>query len=86
VGGEFEPLFYCFVFYFEGWWIGMKLMERMRMRMRINEDEADVMCRHVWGFTELNGKRTHIRRFVIRKEEQAVRVRMVYDWEGELQS
>jgi hypothetical protein len=43
VGGEFEPLFYCFVFYFEGWWIGMKLMERMRMRMRmrmrINENK-----------------------------------------------
>lgn len=40
----------------------------------------------IWGFAEINGERKLTRRFAIRKKDkdQVVRVRLVYDWSGEL--
>jgi len=40
----------------------------------------------IWGFAEIDGKRRLTRRFAIRKKDkdQVVRVRLTYDWAGEL--
>jgi hypothetical protein len=40
----------------------------------------------VWGFAEINGVRMLTRRFAVRKtnKDEVVRVRLVYDWAGEL--
>ncbi|KAL5121344.1 hypothetical protein ACEQ8H_000812 [Pleosporales sp. CAS-2024a] len=40
----------------------------------------------VWGFADINGERRLTRRFVIRKKDKnkVVRVRLTYDWAGEL--
>jgi hypothetical protein len=38
----------------------------------------------VWGFAETNGVRYLTRRFAIRKGKEVVRVRLVYEWAGEL--
>jgi hypothetical protein len=40
----------------------------------------------IWGFAEIGEKRMLTRRFAIRKKDkdEVVRVRLVYDWQGEL--
>lgn len=38
----------------------------------------------IWGFAEINGDRYFTRRFAIRKGKEVVRVRLVYEWAGEL--
>jgi hypothetical protein len=41
----------------------------------------------VWGFADIGGQRKLTRRFAIRKKDkdEVVRVRLVYDWAGELE-
>lgn len=36
----------------------------------------------IWGFAILNGKRYHVRKFIVQKKEQEVKARIVYDWKG----
>ena len=36
----------------------------------------------IWGFEEVNGKRCHARRVVVRKGDEVERVRLVYDYKG----
>ena len=40
----------------------------------------------VWGFAEIGGERKYVRRIVVRKtgKEEFKRVRLVYDWAGEM--
>lgn len=41
----------------------------------------------IWGFAEVGGQRKLTRRFAIRKKDknEVVRVRLVYDWAGQLE-
>ena len=41
----------------------------------------------IWGFAEIGGQRKLTRRFAIRKKDKdvVVRVRLVYDWAGQLE-
>lgn len=36
----------------------------------------------MWGFAVVDGKRYHVRRVVVKKGEEVLRVRLVYDWQG----
>ncbi|KAH7087011.1 hypothetical protein FB567DRAFT_471107 [Paraphoma chrysanthemicola] len=40
----------------------------------------------IWGFAEINGERRLTRRFAIRRKnkDEVVRIRMTYDWAGEI--
>ncbi|KAF1975217.1 hypothetical protein BU23DRAFT_503777 [Bimuria novae-zelandiae CBS 107.79] len=42
----------------------------------------------IWGFAEINGERWYVRRMAIRRknEDKAVRVKLCYEWVGELGS
>ncbi|KAI4157386.1 MAG: hypothetical protein LQ342_008313 [Letrouitia transgressa] len=36
----------------------------------------------VWGFAEVNGERHHVRKFMVKKDEEEAKARMVYVWKG----
>ena len=36
----------------------------------------------IWGFAMLEGKRYQVRKFLVKRGEQEVKARMVYDWKG----
>jgi hypothetical protein len=36
----------------------------------------------IWGFAEVDGKRYHVRRVVVKKGDETLKVRLVYDWHG----
>jgi len=36
----------------------------------------------IWGFAVVDGKRYHVRRVVVSKGGEVIRVRFVYDWQG----
>lgn len=36
----------------------------------------------IWGFAMVNGKRYHVRKFLVKKKDQEAKARMVYDWKG----
>ena len=38
----------------------------------------------IWGFAIVDGKRYHVRKFLVKKEDQEARARMVYDWRGKI--
>jgi hypothetical protein len=52
----------------------------------VDNDGAKWTGWQIWGFAEINGQRMLTRRFAIRRKDknQVVRVRLVYDWSGEL--
>lgn len=36
----------------------------------------------IWGFAIVDGKRYHVRRVVVRKGNEVLKARLVYDWQG----
>ena len=52
----------------------------------VDNDGAKWTAWQIWGFAEINGERRLTRRFAIRKKDrnEVVRVRLTYDWKGEL--
>jgi hypothetical protein len=52
----------------------------------VDNDGAKWTGWQVWGFAEINGERKHTRRFAIRRKDkdEVVRVRLTYDWVGQL--
>lgn len=46
------------------------------------------MYRQIWGFATVNGERWLVRKFAIRRKDkdEVVKVRLCYEWAGELDS
>jgi hypothetical protein len=46
------------------------------------------VCRQIWGFATVNGERWLVRKFAIRRKDkdEVVRIRLCYEWAGELDS
>lgn len=53
----------------------------------VDNDGAKWTGWQIWGFAEINGERRLTRRFAIRRKDknEVVRIRMTYDWAGELE-
>jgi hypothetical protein len=51
-------------------------------------DWADSVCRQIWGFATVAGERWLVRKFAIRRKDkdEVVRIRLCYEWAGELDS
>lgn len=47
----------------------------------VNE-KAGWTAEQIWGFAMVNGLRYHVRKFLVRKGDEVVKVRMVYNWKG----
>lgn len=52
----------------------------------VENESSKWTATQIWGFAEVNGVRMLTRRFAVRKtnKDEVVRVRLVYDWAGEL--
>ncbi|OAL07427.1 hypothetical protein IQ06DRAFT_289149 [Phaeosphaeriaceae sp. SRC1lsM3a] len=53
----------------------------------VDNDGAKWTGWQIWGFAEINGERKLTRRFAIRRKDknEVVRIRLTYDWLGELE-
>ena len=47
-------------------------------------EEPRWTAEQIWGFEQLNGKRYHTRRVVVRKGGEVQRVRLVYAYQGKV--
>ncbi|KAI9745116.1 MAG: hypothetical protein M1818_001394 [Claussenomyces sp. TS43310] len=47
----------------------------------INEG-AGWTAQQIWGFATVDGERYHTRRVVVKKGDEVVKVRLIYDWQG----
>lgn len=45
-------------------------------------DEKGWTARQIWGFAEVDGQRYYVRRVVVSKGSEVLRVRLVYNWHG----
>jgi hypothetical protein len=48
----------------------------------VDNEEKGWTGEQIWGFAILDGERYHVRRVIIRKGEEALKVRLVYNWQG----
>jgi len=64
-------------FLLEGW-----LEEGDSLQSVSVNDGKGWMAVQIWGFAVVDGKRFHVRRVVVRKGDEVVKVRLVYDWQG----
>ena len=53
----------------------------------VDNDGAKWTAWQIWGFAEIGGERRLTRRFAVRRKDkkQVVRIRLTYDWVGELE-
>lgn len=48
----------------------------------VENDEKGWTGDQIWGFAVIDGKRYYTRRVVIRKGDEVLKVRLVYNWQG----
>ena len=48
----------------------------------VENDERGWTGEQIWGFADVDGKRYYVRRVVIKKGGEELKVRLVYNWQG----
>ena len=48
----------------------------------VDNEKAGWTGEQIWGFATINGERRHVRRVIVKKGDTALKVRLVYDWQG----
>jgi len=48
----------------------------------VDNENAGWTGEQIWGFATVNGERYHVRRVIVKKGDTALKVRLVYDWQG----
>jgi hypothetical protein len=48
----------------------------------VQNDEKGWTAEQIWGFATIDGKRYYTRRVTVKKGSEALKVRLVYDWQG----
>ncbi|WEW56054.1 hypothetical protein PRK78_001489 [Emydomyces testavorans] len=59
--------------------------EGKHVQVYVVSDKAGWRAEQIWGFAMIEGKRYHVRRFIVSKGDKVVKVRMVYEWKGTLE-
>jgi hypothetical protein len=48
----------------------------------VNNEEKEWTAEQIWGFAIVDSQRYYTRRVVVKKGEEALKVRLVYNWQG----
>ncbi|PBP16157.1 hypothetical protein BUE80_DR013039 [Diplocarpon rosae] len=48
----------------------------------VKNEEKGWTAQQIWGFATIEGKRYYARRVVVKKADQVLKVRLVYNWQG----
>jgi hypothetical protein len=48
----------------------------------VNNEEKEWTAEQIWGFAIVDSQRYYTRRVVVKKGEEALNVRLVYNWQG----
>ncbi|KAL8683663.1 MAG: hypothetical protein Q9186_000436 [Xanthomendoza sp. 1 TL-2023] len=68
----------------EGWLVEKPVQEGTNSYVQnwvVNEKNGWT-AEQIWGFATVNGKRYHVRKFLVKKGDAEAKARMVYDWMG----
>ncbi|KAL8908392.1 MAG: hypothetical protein Q9207_000811 [Kuettlingeria erythrocarpa] len=65
-------------------WLDEKPVEDRRTHVQnwVVNEKSGWTAEPIWGFAMVNGKRYHVRRFLVKKGDEEATACMVYDWKG----
>ena len=65
-------------------WLDEKPLEDQRSHVQnwVVNEKSGWTAEQIWGFAMVDGKRYHVRKFLVKKGDEEAKARMVYDWKG----
>jgi hypothetical protein len=68
----------------DGWLEGAEEGEdgKRHIESWVLNEERGWEAQQIWGFAILDEKRYYVRRVVVKKGEEVLKIRLVYDWQG----